>query len=106
MIYKKFYWILINAISLIKGKSSINEIVNKYQCDGTIIVCERNGIKTFILGKKGSYTKINNECFKSDNYKNEGLILMENIITINNNKIIDEGNGIGINEKRLLWVFK
>jgi hypothetical protein len=39
-------------------------------------------------------------------YGNEGFCTIQNVIKISEDKIIDEGNGIGVDEKRPLWVFK
>lgn len=49
-------------------------------------------------------------CYTQDTgmgYRNRGeRLLIQNIIRIDNGEIIDKGNGIGLNEKRRIWVMK
>jgi hypothetical protein len=67
-------------------------------------------LKIFILGAPGNYgSKGESKPFVHDTgmgYGREGICKIQNVIQIDEDKIIDEGNRIGVNEKRSLWVFK
>ena len=103
-------WYIMSAYGWINGRPSIEKIIKENDSNGTIIVAKRDGVKTFILGSRGDYGKIGQQVHyiqdTGNGYGKEGYCEIENIITIDKEKIINPGNEIGLNEKRTLWVFK
>jgi hypothetical protein len=103
-------WAIMGASSWIGGRPSIEKIIKENKSKGTIMVVKKEGKDVFILGATGTYGEIGeNVSYVRDTgrgYGQTGACEIQNIIQIDENEIIDEGNGIGVNEKRSLWVFK
>jgi len=110
-----YNWVIMSAKAWISGKPSIQKIIKENQHKSTIMVVMRNeGIRNptpiFVLGSRGNYGNVG-ECktYIKDTgigYRGDGECQIQNIITIDENGIVDPGNGIGVNEKRTLYVFK
>lgn len=105
-------WVIMGASAWIPGKPSVEKIAIENASDkATIMVVQRDDKKAFILGSGISgYGNIGEEMRyirdTGNGYGADGLILIENIIIINSKGVVDPGNGIGVNEKRPLYVFK
>ena len=103
-------WHIMSAYAWIKGKPSIEKIIKENDSEATIMVVKRDDVKTFILGSRDNYGEIGKSVRyiqdTGNGYGRKGFCEIENIIKIDKEKIVDSGNGIGVNEKRTLWVFK
>jgi hypothetical protein len=109
-------WVIMGANNWISGKPTIEKIIKENNYNGTIMIvkrvfdCNDKEVLIFVLGAPGDYGKIGKKVsFVQDTgrgYGKTGHCIIENIIKISDSEIIDEGNGIGVNEKRPLWVFK
>jgi hypothetical protein len=103
-------WAIMGASGWINGRPSIEKIIKENKSKGTIMVVKRDTTNVFILGAPGTYGEIGeNVSYVQDTgngYGRRGICEVQNIIQISEDKIIDEGNGIGVSEKRPLWVFK
>ena len=103
-------WYIMSAHGWINGRPSIEKIIKENNSNGTIMVVKRDNVKTFVLGARGNYGKIGSSNYyiqdTGNGYGKKGFCEIENIIKIDKEKIVDPGNGIGVNEKRTLWVFK
>jgi hypothetical protein len=111
---RNYNWVIMGASAWISGKPSIKKIVEENAGKATIMVVERDGKKTFVLGAgysgNGGYGNVGEEKTyikdTGNGYGGTGYIKIENYITIDEKGIVDPGNGIGVNEKRPLYVFK
>lgn len=108
---RNYNWVIMGASAWISGKPSVNKIIKENASESTIMVVERDGKKVFVLGSGfGGYGNIGEEkTYIKDTgmgYGGSGYIKIENYITIDEKGIVDPGNGIGVEEKRPLYVFK
>ena len=103
-------WYIMSARTWIGDKPSINKIIEENNSEGTIMAVDKMGVKTFILGTKGNYGNVGDTKFfnidTGNGYKDGGYCKIENIINIDKENITSSINNIGLNEKRVLWVFK
>jgi len=103
-------WTIMNANVWIGGKPSIEKIIRENQRKGTIMVIQKEGKPFFVLGARGNYGEVGED--KSyvrdtgNGIRPGGMITIENRIQISEDKIIDPGNGIGVTERRALYVFE
>lgn len=103
------------ARNWISGKPTIDKIINENKSEGVIVIATRyfytnpTPVKIFILGSGiiSDYEDINDFVIDTGmGYGRHGRLKVENIIEIDKNKIIKSINNIGINDKRVLYVFK
>ena len=105
-------WVIMGASSWIPGKPSVNKIIEENASDkATIMVVQRDDKKAFVLGSGvGGYGEAGEEKTyikdTGNGYGGTGYIKIENYITVDEKGIVDPGNGIGVDEKRPLYVFK
>ena len=114
---RKYEWVIMSASSWIKGRPSIDKIIDNNKGEATIMVVEKyNSInsdkstKCFILGANGHYGKVGDTVtFTTDTGRRQsglGMCVIQNIIKINKDEIVSYGNNIGVDDKRSLYVFK
>ena len=115
--FRNYEWVIMSASSWIKGRPSIDTIIENNKGEGTILVIEKynsvnsdKSTKCFILGANGHYGKVGDEVtFTTDNgmrLVGLGTCVIQNIIKINKDGIVSCKNNIGVNDKRSLYVFK
>jgi hypothetical protein len=103
--------VIMSARSWIGGKPTIEKIIKENDSESVITVAKKDGQEIFILGsgnapygEDGSF-----HTYKLDTgngYRGGGRIEIQNSIIIDNEKVLDGGNEIGLHEKRTLYVFK
>lgn len=105
-------WVIMNAWSWLR-KPTIEKIIEEHNGEGviTVGVLIRNNQNIFILGAGDSpYAKNDETKFyiqdTGNGYGGDGLVRIENSIIIDQDGIVDPGNGLGLFDKRNLWVFK
>lgn len=107
-------WVIMSAGSWMR-KPSVEKIIAENNNEGVITAAELNNHgdkhKVFILGSGDSAYGENNSVYNyirdtGNGHSRGGQVKVENTIIIGEDKVLDEGNGIGLNEKRSLWVFK
>ncbi len=114
------YYIM-NASCLFGNKSATVEMMAETWSDSTILVCRREtgydkSSRVFVSGAgmgyedelalgqtiSRRYTQDTGNGYTNTNKE----LVIENVISVMNGKVVDSGNGIGINEKRRAWVMK
>lgn len=117
------HYYIMNASSLFNNKAASIGSISEEWADGeyTVLVARREigyirDSKIFIVGSGFGYEKVPEagsayiQLYTQDTgngYTNKGRTLrVDNVITIKDGYLLDPGNGLGLNEKRRVWVMK
>jgi hypothetical protein len=106
-------WYIMAASSWMR-KPSVEKIIQENGHEGVITVATIGGRKVFILGAgNAAYGEVGSTpqyIYDTGNgHRNPRYgeqLVVQNSIIINQDRVLDSGNGIGLDEKRSLYVFK